>query len=128
MCRRSVGLHRLPASAIVELHPIIYPIFCLSGVLQCLREEISEIVVVWLVLEAKVADIAEVFVELLCYWLVMSQQDVESSKHTWKSLAEIFYGSGLLLLTNLLILLLVCSGFEPLPRQSTSQEVHEYVT
>ena len=48
--------------------------------------------------------------------------------HTWETIAEILDGSSLLLLTNLLVLLLVGSSLETLPRESATEEVHENVT
>lgn len=59
-------LHGFPALAVVELHPIVLAIFDFAGVLESLSEELAQIFVVGCVLEAKVADVAEVFVELLC--------------------------------------------------------------
>jgi hypothetical protein len=47
---------------------------------------------------------------------------------TRETLAEILDGGGLLLLANLLVLLLVGSSLQALPRQTTAEEVHEDVT
>ena len=46
-------------------------------------------------------------------------------EHTRKALTQVLDGRRLFLLTNLLVLLLVGSSLQPLPWQSTSQEVHE---
>lgn len=46
---------------------------------------------------------------------------------TREAVAEILDGSGLLLLTDLLVLLLVGSSLEALPWESASEEVHENV-
>lgn len=62
---RWVRLHLLPALAVVELHPIILAILHFPGALQSLSEQLTQIVVVGCVLKTEVADIAEVFVELL---------------------------------------------------------------
>lgn len=47
----------LPASAIVQLHPVVIPIFNLPRVLESLGEKVPQVVVVRRVLEAKVADV-----------------------------------------------------------------------
>ena len=46
---------------------------------------------------------------------------------TRETLTEVLDGGGLFLLANLLVLLLVSSSFQTLPRQTTSEEVHEDV-
>jgi hypothetical protein len=61
-----VRLEDFPAFSVVQLHPVVLPVFNLAGALKCLGEQFTEVVVVWRVLEAKVPDVAEVFVELLC--------------------------------------------------------------
>jgi hypothetical protein len=48
-------------------------------------------------------------------------------EHTWETIAEILDRGGLLLLSNLLVLLLVRGSLQALPRQSAAQEVHEDV-
>jgi hypothetical protein len=53
----------LPSSSIIELHPIILAIFDFSCVLEGLREQVSQVVVVWSVLKAEVAHISEVLCE-----------------------------------------------------------------
>jgi hypothetical protein len=50
------------------------------------------------------------------------------SKLTWEAVAEILDRGRLLLLSNLFVLLLVCRRLQALPRQPTTQEVHEHVT
>lgn len=47
---------------------------------------------------------------------------------TRKSFAKIFDGCGLFLLSNFLVLLLVGGSLKALPRESSTQEVHENVT
>ena len=69
MSLRGVGFHGFPAFTAIELHPIVFTVFYFSGVFQSLCEEFAEIFVVRSVFEAKVADVAEVLVELLCAWL-----------------------------------------------------------
>ena len=54
----------LPSSSIVELHPVIFAIFDLPCVLQGLREQVSQVVVIRCVFEPKVADISEVLRKL----------------------------------------------------------------
>lgn len=67
---RWVGLHDLPALSVVELHPVVLAILNFASALKCLRKELTEVVVVGGVLKTKVADIAEILVELLCFELV----------------------------------------------------------
>lgn len=55
----------LPALTIVELHPIILAILHLAAVLESLCEQVTKKVVVGSILKAKVADVAEVLVELV---------------------------------------------------------------
>ena len=47
-----VRLHRLPALAIVQLHPIIFTVLDFSGVFQRLREQFPEILIVWRILKS----------------------------------------------------------------------------
>lgn len=61
-----MGLHGFPSLAVVDLHPVVFAILNLARVLQCLRKEIAQVIVVRVVLETKVADVAEVLVEFLC--------------------------------------------------------------
>lgn len=65
-----VRLHRLPALAIVQLHPIVLAILNFSSALEGLGKELPEVVVVRGILEAQVTNVAEVLVELLCVSLV----------------------------------------------------------
>lgn len=66
MCLTGVLLHGLPALAVVQLHPVVLAVLNLATVLQCLGEQIAQVVVVGCVLKAKVADVRQVLVELLC--------------------------------------------------------------
>lgn len=52
-----VLLHGLPALAVVQLHPIVLAIFNLATILQCLSEQIAQVVVVGSVLKAEVANV-----------------------------------------------------------------------
>ena len=52
----------------------------------------------------------------------------ERGIRTREAVAEILDGSSLLLLPNLLVLLLVGSSLETLPREAATEEVHEDVT
>jgi len=58
MCGRRVCLHGLPPLAIVQLHPVILAVLNLTSALECLGEQLAQIVVVWSILKSKVADIA----------------------------------------------------------------------
>ncbi len=95
---------------LVDLHPVVFAVLDLAGVLESLSKELAEIVVVGGVFEAEVADVREVLAELL-----------------GEAFAEVLDGGGLLLLTNLFVLLLVGSSLETLPRQTATEEVHEDV-
>ena len=57
-------LHVLPSFAVVDFHPIVISVLDIPNVLECLSEQVSEVVIVWRILEAEVADVAQVFVEL----------------------------------------------------------------
>jgi len=48
-------------------------------------------------------------------------------KLTWATFAELLDRGGLLLFTNLFILLLVVGRLETLPRQASSQKIHEHM-
>jgi hypothetical protein len=122
--RRWVRLHRLPTLAVVELHPIVDAIFLLARILESLSKELAEVVVVWLVFESEVSDVAEVLVEFFCR-ICQSWSRKRTGLLAWESLAQILNGSGLLLLANLLVLLLVGGSLESLPGQASAQKVHE---
>ena len=62
---RRVWLHGLPALAIIQLHPVVFPVFDFAGALESLSKELAKIIVVRSVFKSKVSDIAEVLVELL---------------------------------------------------------------
>lgn len=62
--RRVFG-NSLPALTIIKLHPIIFPILYLSGILQCLSEEVSKQVVIGCILEPEVPYVAQVLVKLV---------------------------------------------------------------
>jgi hypothetical protein len=68
---RWMGLHYLPALAVVELHPVILAVLDLASALERLSEELTQVVVVGCVLEAEVAYVAKVLVELLCRLLAL---------------------------------------------------------
>jgi hypothetical protein len=107
--RRRPG--HVPALAIVELHPVVLAILDLARALESLSKQVAEVVVIGGVLEAKVANIRQVLVELLR-----------------ETITKVLDRSRLLLLSNLLILLLVSCSLEALPRQTAAEEVHEYVS
>jgi hypothetical protein len=122
-----VRLEDFPALAVIQLHPVVLSILNLSGALECLGEELTQVVVVGSVFETEIADIAEVLVELL--WVLLAGAEAENcGKHTREAIAQVLDGGGLLLLSNLLVLLLVGGSLETLPWQSTAQEVHENMT
>jgi hypothetical protein len=68
---RGVGLHDFPALAVVKLHPVVLAILNLAGALEGLGEELAQVVVVGSVLEAEIANVAEVLVEFLYTVLVL---------------------------------------------------------
>jgi len=100
----------VPALAAVELHPVVLAILDFASVLQRSSEEFAEVVVVGLVLEAQVADVRKVLVELL-----------------WVAITEVLDRGRLLLLSNLFVLLLVGSSLQSLPWETSTEEVHEHV-
>lgn len=63
---RRVVLDRFPSPSTIELHPIIFAILHFSSVLERLREEVSQKIVIGRVFESQVANVTEIFVELLC--------------------------------------------------------------
>lgn len=93
-----------------NLHPVVFAVLDVAGVLQRLGEELAEVVVVGRVFEAEVSHVGEVFAKLL-----------------GETLAEVLDGRGLLLLANLFVLLLIGGSFEALPGQAAAEEVHEDV-
>lgn len=125
---RRVRLEHLPALSIVQLHPVILAVLDLSGALESLGEQLAEVVVVGGILETEVANIAQVLVKLLCVELVNVQRLVRCDMRTWETVAQVLDGSSLLLLSNLLVLLLVCSSLQALPGKAATEEVHEDVT
>lgn len=66
---RRVGLI-FPPPPIVQLHPVILAILHFSGVLQCLCEEIPQVVVIGRVLETEIPDVGQILAELLCVRLL----------------------------------------------------------
>jgi hypothetical protein len=106
----SRGSRHVPALAAIELHPVVLAILDFARVLQRRGEEFAEVVVIGLVLEAQVAHVGEVLVELLRV-----------------AIAEVLDGSGLLLLSDLLVLLLVRGSLQALPGKTSTEEVHEHV-
>ena len=120
-------LEDLPALSIVQLHPVILAILDFASALKSLCEKFAQVVVVRGVLEAEVADVAKVFVELLCALLAYGKI-CERGGLTWEAIAQILDWRSLLLLSDLLVFLLVCSSLEALPWQPSTQEVHENVT
>ena len=129
---RGIGLV-VPAAAVVQLHPIIFAILHLAGILEGLRQDVAQVVVIGCIFKPEVANIAQILVEFLCQTvskLAITSIDSKliGQSRTWVSLAEILDSGGLLLLTNLLVLLLVGGSLQALPRKTTPQEVHENVT
>lgn len=57
MCLTGVLLHSLPALAVVELHPVVLTVLDFATVLECLSEQVAQVIVVGCVFEAKVADV-----------------------------------------------------------------------
>ena len=107
----TVVLGSLPALAVVELHPIILSILNLASALESLSEEVAKVVVIWSILKSKVADVAEVLVELL--------REAVAKLGDWRRL---------LLLSDLLVLLLVGRSLQSLPWETSAEEVHEDVS
>lgn len=72
------------------------------------REEVAEVIVVWGILEAESSHVLQVHRELF-----------------WETFAQLGNWGGLLLLSDLFVLLLISCRLQSLPRQTTPQEVHE---
>jgi hypothetical protein len=126
---RGMGLHYLPALSIVQLHPVVLAVLNLASALERLSEEFAQVVVVRCILEAEVANVAQILVKLLCNLLTKRYySNVIRCEHTREAVAEILNRGCLLLLADLLVLLLVGSSLQALPWQTASQEVHEDVT
>jgi len=60
-------LRRFPSLSIIYHHPIIDAIFHFTSVLKSRSEKTSQIVVVWFIFKAEIANIAQVFVEFICF-------------------------------------------------------------
>lgn len=56
----------LPPASVVQLHPVIFAIFDFPGILQCLGEQVSQVVIVRGVFKPEVAHVGQIFIELLC--------------------------------------------------------------
>jgi hypothetical protein len=61
-----MSLHHFPTLSIIQFHPIIFAILNLASALESLSEQLSEVVIVWCILESQVTHIAKVLIELLC--------------------------------------------------------------
>lgn len=94
-----------------DLHPVVLAILYLTGVLERLGEELSEVIVVRGILETEISNVGKVLGELL-----------------GEAFAQILDNGGLLLLANLLVLLLVGSSLQALPGETAAEEVEEDVT
>lgn len=109
----AVVLHGVPSLSRIlrNFHPVILAVLNIASVLEGLSEELAEVVVVRGIFETEVANISQVLAELL-----------------GEALAKILDGGCLLLLANLLVLLLVSSSLETLPRKAATEEVEENMT
>jgi hypothetical protein len=67
--RRRVRLV-LPSPAVVQLHPVVLPIFHLSRVFQSLGEQVSQVIVVGRILKTKVPNVGQILAEFLCTTIV----------------------------------------------------------
>ena len=95
----------------VEKSPIIFVVILVAEVLEKGTEQVLDVLVVWLVLEVEGSAVLHVGDEL-----------------RWETLAEFFKVGHDLLLLDLLVLFLDSSGSKSLPREFSSQEVHEDVS
>ena len=128
MSLRWVLLHVLPALSIVDLHPVVLAILHFAGILESLGEQIAKVVVVGSVLEAKIADIGEIFVKFLCRTISANSDDKDKPAHTWEAIAKVLDRRRLFLLSDFLVFLLIGRSLEALPGQATAEEIHENVT
>ena len=60
-----IALACFPAPSIVQLHPVILSVLNFASVLQSLREQITEVIIIGGIFEPKVANVRQVLVELL---------------------------------------------------------------
>ena len=79
---RRVVFHGLPSLAIVKLHPVILSIFDLAGVLERLSEQLTQVVVVRSIFEAKIPDVAQVLAKFLCHCVQFNIVPSQSDKET----------------------------------------------
>ena len=78
---RRVRLHHFPSLAVVQLHPVVLAVFNLPGALECLSEQLAQVVVVGGVLKSKVPDVAQVLVELFYFELARILHDYGNGTH-----------------------------------------------
>jgi hypothetical protein len=132
------GAYRsFPALPVVQQHPIINAILELASVLQDLAEEFAHKVIVGRLFEAELPNIVEIDRKLLCILFCFVGSDQKSlyrhrslvpEPRTWERLGKLFDRRALLLLADFFVFLLVRSRLETLPRQSSTQKIHENVT
>mmetsp|Transcript_45656 Transcript_45656/g.128936 ORF Transcript_45656/g.128936 Transcript_45656/m.128936 type:complete len:285 (-) Transcript_45656:452-1306(-) len=96
---------------VVEYGPVEDEVVLVSLPEEEVLEEAAQVGVVRAVLKAQAAAVVQIRHEL-----------------EWEVFAEYFDGRGHFLLHDLLVLLLLGVGLEPLPRQTPTVEVHQHVT
>lgn len=107
-------LLRPPVLGLSHLFDNVVPVVLLilgDALVECgIGKELAHVLVVGCLLKAQVPHIFEIFLELL-----------------GEARTQLVHWGGLLLLSNLLVLLLISRSLQALPRQSTPQEVHKDV-
>lgn len=111
-----------PAQHTVEQIPVVDPILDIAIVLQDLRKQFAQEVVIGRLFEAKLADVVQVDAKLLCKHPSAPAHITHQSSiiYTWEAFAQFLYGCSLFLLADLFILLLVRRRLETLPGKASS--------
>lgn len=95
----------------IKKSPVILVIVFVTQVLEKRTEQVLDVFVVWLVFEVKGSAVLHV-----------------GNEFRWEALAKFFKIGHNLLLLDLLVLFFDTSGSESLPREFSSQEIHEHVS
>jgi hypothetical protein len=107
----------------VEQIPIEHTVINVAVVLHDLCEQFPEKVIIRCFFESQLPDVIQIDPEFLWTTIVRSRgwkKFADGVALTRKPVTELLDKGRLLLLTDLLIFLLVCSSFESLPRKASS--------
>jgi hypothetical protein len=98
----------VPSAHTVQQIPIENTVINLVVAFHDLGEQLSQEIIIGSFFETKFADIVQI-----------------DTKFFWVAFTEFSNMRGLLLFSDLLVLLLVCCSFQALPRQAATEKVHE---